>query len=231
MSGALVFSFLLAAAAADSHCTSRRSCSQCTAPPPENEAPCFWCHDSAACLEVKGLISPLRGCQNFTFHPADCACDPKHRTSCAACAEISDLGCVWANLTTNVTIAVDGHSASLPLFSRASCQAGDGIVGPGARAQNLTWKFLGQRFSIALVSEPTSFYWLQCDVQGISFAASVAASSALALCLLCCLLTWLCRKCGGSTSSPQQPRELLNEGDQRAKRRGDGDSVDPNQGL
>ena len=203
------FALLMAVAAAN-RCASLNDCSSCAAPPEDGEVPCFWCYDSSECLEVHGILKPMHGCQAFTFNSDDCACEPKERTSCAACAEVGHLGCVWATVETNLTMRALGQVASIPVASRTACQSGNGIDGPGRRVHNHSWTALGQTFAIGLVTAPTRWYWLQCEVEGVLFAGLVSGLSAVALCIACvatrCVLSRVCKRSGS-----MQRQELLDE--------------------
>lgn len=178
---------LVTIAALSQTCSQRKTCGECAAPSSEG-APCFWCYDHGAsgCKEI-GLHT-IGKCENFTFESANCACEPKERNTCDKCAGLSHLGCVWSNVTTNLTISVDTIKTTVPIYSSTSCRVGNPITGPGTTTRNATWSVLGVSFSMALVAQPTAFYWGQCKLAGPGPAAlglGVIICIGCAVCSLC----------------------------------------------
>ena len=149
------------------------------------------CYDHSGregCHEIS--MKHLSACQNFTFTAENCQCEPREHDTCDKCADAQHLGCVWANVTTNLTFSVDGVKATLPLYSRSSCRVGNPITGPGTTVRNATWKVLGIPFYAALVSEPTSFFWGQCTLPGsMPFGLGLCAGL-----FAICILWTLCRR-------------------------------------
>ena len=199
---AMFTTLALLVTATSNHCASRTSCGTCPLPPPEGQSPCFWCYDSESCQEVAhASVKPLGGCKNFTFIADDCQCEPKTRTTCGLCAEISHLGCVWANISTTIQTGLDSHHASFPLGFRSSCQAGNGFVGPGTVVRNATGQILGQQWFVALVQVPTKFFWSQCEIPGYGFVVVIALLAIIGLSAACWLGRWMYRcMCGGTNA-------------------------------
>ena len=145
-------------------CSSRSGCDACAQPVASGQAPCFYCYDSNSCNQVSSSLSPLGSCKSFTFTAGDCQC-MSSRTTCGECAEIAHLGCVWANMTTNLTLSFSTHSGSLDVGMREACMVGNG-TGPTAPDFTTSWTVRGQSVFIALASKASSFYWGQCMISG-----------------------------------------------------------------
>ena len=190
---------LLSLLVTSNHCSSRSGCGACAQPVSSGQAPCFYCYDSDSCEQVSSnILNPLGSCKNFTFAADDCQCEPKTRTTCGKCAEIAHLGCVWATMSTNLTLGLDSHTGSLHVGTRQACTVGNGIMGPTTQILNASWTVLRQDAFIAIVSEASSFYWGQCEIAGWGFTIIVIVLVLIALVFVCgvlkCMQTVMCAR-------------------------------------
>ena len=148
-------------------CSQLATCGECTADGSE----CFWCYDhGGTCKTIGQGGSILDGCQNLTFSPGDCQCEPAQKRTCSECT--AQLGCVWSNAT--VTLEYDlpfVGDGSITLPTGTACRMGNGFTGPAILAS------VGEHISWILL--PDSWYWSQCTWEGrlpaITYTAGIVA--------------------------------------------------------
>ena len=165
---------LLIIPAAAQPCSARTSCGECTEDPDPGSRACFWCHaGGGSCKEVGDNITSigtggiLGGCENLTFAPADCECQPAQRRSCGECTP--DLNCVWASATLSVgwSTSLGGTPTWVEIGAGTACRAGTGFTGPDVAGEAVMWQGVGGIvYQVAWVLTPGSWYWSQCNLAG-----------------------------------------------------------------
>ena len=156
-----------------------------------------WCYSKSKCMDIS--LQLFTDCPDYTFDADTCLCRPDVYNSCAECASVSHLGCVWianASVTNNVTYRLPyGSAHTIPpvtsFWKTGRCTQGIGFSPLGLESKN-SFDLAVLSVNITNVVKPTSWFWAQCELTGPAMAAVLAGAVGV-LCCLCCFCGCWCR--------------------------------------